>query len=103
LAPTIGTISVACALGCLDYRFATMDWRAKHPKLYSIAKTPAMVATQPPAAQSLVAARRQTRSSPASARAPADRAFAESHVGYKVRHLRLLRPRAAISAVRKSE
>ena len=31
--PTIGTISVACALGYLDYRFAAMDWRAKHPKL----------------------------------------------------------------------
>jgi hypothetical protein len=52
--PAIGTISVACALGYLDYRFAAMDWRAKHPKLAkwfnSIAKTPAMEATQPPAA-----------------------------------------------------
>jgi len=28
--PTIGTISVACALGYLDYRFAAMDWRATH-------------------------------------------------------------------------
>jgi len=52
--PTIGTISVACALGYLDYRFAAMDWRAKHPKLAkwfnSTAKTPAMKATPPPAA-----------------------------------------------------
>jgi glutathione S-transferase len=52
--PTIGTISVACALGYLDYRFAAMDWRAKHPKLAkwfnSTAETPAMKATQPPAA-----------------------------------------------------
>ena len=52
--PTIGTISVACALGYLDYRFAAMDWRAKHPKLAkwfnSIAETPAMKATQPPTA-----------------------------------------------------
>ena len=52
--PTIGTISVACALGYLDYRFAVMDWRAKHLKLAkwfnSTAETPAMKATQPPAA-----------------------------------------------------
>ena len=52
--PTIGTISVACALGYLDFRFAAMDWRAKHPKLAkwfnSISETPAMKATQPPAA-----------------------------------------------------
>jgi glutathione S-transferase len=52
--PTIGTISVACALGYLDYRFAAIDWRAKHPKLAkwfnSTAKTPAMKATPPPAA-----------------------------------------------------
>ena len=52
--PTIGTISVACALGYLDYRFAAMDWRAKHPKLAkwfnSIAETQAMKATQPTAA-----------------------------------------------------
>jgi hypothetical protein len=38
----------------LDYRFAAMDWRAKHPKLAkwfnSTADTPAMKATHPPAA-----------------------------------------------------
>jgi glutathione S-transferase len=52
--PTLGTITVACALGYLDFRFAAMDWRAKHPKLAkwfnSIAETPAMKATQPPRA-----------------------------------------------------
>jgi len=30
---TIGTISVACALGYLDLRFADMGWREKCPKL----------------------------------------------------------------------
>src|SRR5882724_7197046 len=30
---TIGTISVACALGYLDLRFADMGWREKYPKL----------------------------------------------------------------------
>ena len=30
---TIGTISVVCALGYLDLRFADMGWRDKHPKL----------------------------------------------------------------------
>ena len=30
--PTIGTITIGCALGYLDYRFASHDWRAKRPK-----------------------------------------------------------------------
>jgi uncharacterized oxidoreductase len=30
---TIGTLSVACALGYLDLRFADMGWRDKYPKL----------------------------------------------------------------------
>jgi glutathione S-transferase len=30
---TLGTISVICALGYLDFRFASRDWRGKHPKL----------------------------------------------------------------------
>ena len=30
---TIGTISIACALGYLDLRFADMGWRDKYPKL----------------------------------------------------------------------
>ena len=52
--PTIGTISIACALGYLDFRFAGFDWRAKYPKLarwfVAVAKTPSMKATVPPAA-----------------------------------------------------
>ena len=30
---TIGVIAVACALGYLDFRFATKDWRQGHPDL----------------------------------------------------------------------
>ena len=50
--PTIGTISVACALGYLDLRFPTFDWRAKHPKLAkwftAAGKTASVKATVPP-------------------------------------------------------
>jgi glutathione S-transferase len=50
----IGTISVVCALGYLDYRFGHHDWRAKHPKLAkwyaSAAKLPSVKATVPPPA-----------------------------------------------------
>jgi glutathione S-transferase len=50
--PTIGTITVACALGYLDFRFTSFDWRSKHPKLAkwfaSAAKTPSIKATVPP-------------------------------------------------------
>jgi glutathione S-transferase len=31
--PTIGTVSIACALGYLDFRFAHIDWRDTHPNL----------------------------------------------------------------------
>jgi glutathione S-transferase len=31
--PTIGTISIACALGYLDFRFTTLQWRATRPRL----------------------------------------------------------------------
>ena len=52
--PTIGTISIGCALGYLDFRFGHHDWRAKRPKLAkwfaAFAKTPAMKATVPPPA-----------------------------------------------------
>ncbi len=52
--PTIGTITVGCALGYLDFRFASTDWRTKRPKLakwYSVfAKLPSMKATAPPPA-----------------------------------------------------
>ncbi|MBV8393746.1 MAG: glutathione S-transferase [Alphaproteobacteria bacterium] len=52
--PTIGTISVACALGYLDLRFTNYDWRANHPKLAkwfaTASKTPSLKATVPPPA-----------------------------------------------------
>jgi glutathione S-transferase len=52
--PTIGTISVGCALGYLDFRFADHDWRGKHPKLAkwyaTFSKLPSMKATAPPPA-----------------------------------------------------
>jgi glutathione S-transferase len=51
--PTLGTITVACALGYLDFRFGSHDWRAKHPKLAkwygTFSKLPSMKATVPPA------------------------------------------------------
>lgn len=31
--PLIGQIAAACALGYLDYRFPSWDWRAEHPRL----------------------------------------------------------------------
>ena len=47
----IGTISIGCALGYLDFRFASENWRAKHPKLATwyegFAKRPSMTATAP--------------------------------------------------------
>jgi glutathione S-transferase len=52
--PTLGSISVACALGYLDFRFAAHDWRSKQPKLAkwfnSFSKTPSIKATVPPPA-----------------------------------------------------
>jgi glutathione S-transferase len=48
----IGLISVGCALGYLDFRFATLDWRASHPATAAwfavFAEHPAMSATRPP-------------------------------------------------------
>ncbi len=50
---SLGTISVGCALGYLDLRFASHDWRAGHPKLAkwfaTFSKLPSMKATAPPA------------------------------------------------------
>jgi glutathione S-transferase len=49
---TIGTISVACALGYLDLRFADMGWREKYPKLgkwfAATSKLPSIKSTAPP-------------------------------------------------------
>ena len=48
----IGTISVACAVAYLDFRFADKDWRAACPNLAAwfakFAERPSMQATQPP-------------------------------------------------------
>jgi len=52
--PTIGTITVGCALGYLDFRFADHDWRSRHPKLakwfVAFSKLPSMKTTAPPSA-----------------------------------------------------
>ncbi len=49
---TLGTISVICALGYLDYRFPNHDWRGKHPKLgkwfASMSKHSSVKSTVPP-------------------------------------------------------
>ena len=50
----IGTITVACALGYLDLRFAADAWRTGHPKLAAwyetMAARPELTRTAPPAA-----------------------------------------------------
>ncbi|HMK86498.1 MAG TPA: glutathione S-transferase N-terminal domain-containing protein [Steroidobacteraceae bacterium] len=50
----IGTIAIGCALGYLDFRFASLAWREKHPATAAwfdeFAKRSSMVATRPPAA-----------------------------------------------------
>lgn len=51
----LGHISLACALGYLDFRFAAADWRPGRPQLAAwfdddIALRPSMQATRPPAA-----------------------------------------------------
>jgi glutathione S-transferase len=49
---TIGQVTVGCALGYLDFRFAHEDWRGKHPLLAAwfkeFAARPAMRETAPP-------------------------------------------------------
>ncbi len=49
---SIGQITVACALGYLDFRLAKLDWRQDHPKLdgwySSWISRPSMQATMPP-------------------------------------------------------
>ena len=50
---TIGDITVACALGYLDFRFANEPWRPGHPKLEAwyarVVKMAPMAGTMPPA------------------------------------------------------
>jgi glutathione S-transferase len=47
----IGSITIACALGYLDFRFSAEPWRATHPKLAAwfegFAQNPAIAATVP--------------------------------------------------------
>ncbi|MBX3453695.1 glutathione S-transferase [Ferrovibrio sp.] len=47
----IGTVTAACLLGYLDFRFSDYDWRKSHPKLAAWFKTfskrPAMAKTTP--------------------------------------------------------
>ncbi|HVS77925.1 MAG TPA: glutathione S-transferase [Steroidobacteraceae bacterium] len=49
----IGTISIACALGYLDLRFASESWRTGRPRLAAwiaaVGKRPSLVATAPAA------------------------------------------------------
>ncbi len=51
----LGTIAIACALGYLDFRFASLRWRGECPKtalwFEAFAKRESMLATRPPAAQ----------------------------------------------------
>jgi len=50
--PTIGEITVGCALGYLDFRYADLGWRDSHPKLAAwyakFSQYPSMLATAPP-------------------------------------------------------
>lgn len=51
--PDIGSVSVVCALGYLDFRFAGLDWRASHPRLARWFETfsaalPGFAETMPP-------------------------------------------------------
>jgi len=53
LLTTIGEVTIACALGYLDFRYANEPWRPGHPKLEAwyakVAALPAMARTAPPA------------------------------------------------------
>ncbi len=50
---TIGEITIACALGYLDFRYANEPWRPGHPKLEAwyakVVALPPMARTMPPA------------------------------------------------------
>ena len=50
--PTIGEITVGCALGYLDFRYGELGWRDRHPRLASwyakFSQYPSMLATAPP-------------------------------------------------------
>ena len=48
---TIGEITIGCALGYLDFRYANEPWRPDHPKLEAwyakVAKLPPLAETMP--------------------------------------------------------
>lgn len=50
-APSIGTISIGCALGYLDFRFTTLQWRATRPRLADwydgLSRSASMQSTRP--------------------------------------------------------
>ncbi len=49
---TLADIALGCALGYIDFRFASIDWRASYPNLArhyeKVAARPSFVETQPP-------------------------------------------------------
>jgi glutathione S-transferase len=49
---TIGEITIACALGYMDFRYPNEPWRPGHPKLEAwyakVSAMPAMARTVPP-------------------------------------------------------
>jgi glutathione S-transferase len=49
--PTIGEVTVGCALGYLDFRYADLGWRDSHPRLAEwfakFSQYPSMLATSP--------------------------------------------------------
>ncbi|MNY61828.1 hypothetical protein D3C86_1985540 [compost metagenome] len=49
--PTIGEITIGCALGYLDFRFPELDWRARYGNAArwneAFQSLPAMLATRP--------------------------------------------------------
>jgi glutathione S-transferase len=51
---SLADVAVGCALGYLDFRFAHLDWRARHPNLARLAERlaarPSFVDSAPPAA-----------------------------------------------------
>jgi glutathione S-transferase len=51
--PTIGEITIGCALGYLDFRYGELGWRDTHPKLAAwyakFSQYPSMRATAPDA------------------------------------------------------
>ena len=51
---TLADVAVGCALGYLDFRFSSIDWRTEHPNLArlheKLAARQSFIDTQPPAA-----------------------------------------------------